>query len=320
MAIDVSAVKSEFGAYYLNNGQNANNLVKKIYQPSETAKYFKEMRTENDLYRVSEALRARVLQPFQKAFTPVGNVVFTPHEIKLFGLKIDDSFFPDDLEGSWLAFVAGMEEPDRAKWPFVRWLLEEHLAPRAESDYELNEIYAGAYTAPTAGTAGNAGTAMNGIKFLINEAIDDSLITPITTGSLATDAEDFCTEVEGFFKSINPLYRPKIDFVFMNQENALLYLEGKRIKYNTNYNQENLNTIANFPNARVVGLPSMGSSDKIWCTIPENRVRLVKSTNRMRNLKVESLKREVFVMGDWKEGVGFLMPSLVFTNDVELNP
>jgi hypothetical protein len=317
MGITKTAIVSEYGVY-INSGQNKNNLAKKLYQPSVTAAFFRKFETQDDVLRFGWAERDRVLQPFQKAFTATGNITFKPSPIPLFGMKIDDSFYPDDVEGSWLAFLADLDEPARAKWPFIRWYLEEHLAPKVEEDFELNEVYDGEFAAPTPGTAGAAGTSMDGLKLIINTHIDNSLITPITTGALSATPATFVTQVEDFVKDIPHLYRRKLDHIFMNEDKAALYREGMRVKYNANYEQASLDKLVDYPNLSIKGLPSMGASGKIWTTTAMNRINGIKSTGRIRNLKVEEAKREVAVMGDWKQGLGFMFPGLVFTNDQDL--
>src|SRR5207237_4740652 len=139
------------------------SIQKKFYQPSETAAHFSVLPTKDTIYRVSFASLSRVLQSFQKAFTPIGTTTFKPNTIDLYNLKVDAQEYPDDIVDTWLGFLEG-DGIDRAAWPFVRWFIEEHLIPKKDEDYELNEAYLGVYAAPTPGTAGAAGTSMKGIK------------------------------------------------------------------------------------------------------------------------------------------------------------
>jgi hypothetical protein len=319
MAIDVSAVLEEFGVY-INHGQNRNNLVKKLYQPTVTASYFRNTPTENDVLRYSEAFRNRILQPFQKAFTPVGDIEFTPNPIPLFKLKIDDAFHPDDLEGTWLGFLASLEETERTKWPFVRWYIEEHVFPAIWRDHENNEIFQGVRTEPTPLTAGGISTSLNGIKTIINTGIDTDLIDPIViSGTFPTDGPGMVEYVTKLIAGVPHLYRRELDYVFMSEDNALLFRQGMREEYNMNYEQAQTDRVIDYPNIRVVGLPSHAGSNKMWTTTAMNRVRGIKAVNRLMNFDMQKFDRQVKLLGDWWEGIGFVIPGIVFTNDQDLS-
>jgi hypothetical protein len=311
MAIDVSEVVSEFGSYYINEGQNMARLTKKLHRPSITAGYFKLMPTMDTLYRVSDAEITRVLQPFQKQFTPIGTTTFKPHSIPLYKLKVDVEEYPEDIVDSWLGFLEG-EGIDPEQWPLVRYWLEELVAPKAEEEFELNEAYSGVYAAPTPGTAGAEGTGMDGLAQVFTTLA--ARINVIAMGAVPTAAVDFCNYVEEYVKQLEKEHRKRIDHLFMNEDLELLYKEGRDQKYNTNYSQDaDVLKVKYFPNLSVVGLPSMGDSNKIWCTLPQNRVRMLKKANKP--MKVESAKRLVNAYTDYSIALNFLRPESVFTTD-----
>ena len=62
---------------------------------------------------------------------------------------------------------------------------------------------------------------------------------------------------------------------------------------------------------QIVGLPSMKGEKMIWATPVDNYVYLRK-VNGMQKPKVEESKREVFLMLDWWEAVGFNYDELVY--------
>src|SRR5690348_9748556 len=84
--ISAADVVSEWGAYYINQGQNMDSLISEIYTPSETAAIFPLQEIDDTIGRKVEANLDRVLQPFQKAFTPIGTAEFTPKEIPMYRL------------------------------------------------------------------------------------------------------------------------------------------------------------------------------------------------------------------------------------------
>lgn len=317
--MDVSAIVTEFGAYYIKGGQNETRLVKKLYEKSLTEQAFTTIVTDETKWRGSEAVISRLLQPFQKAWTPVGAVSFTPIDIDAFKLKMDFEDYPDDLEATWLGFLAD-EKLDRKEWPFVRWLVEQHIIPKMQEDYELNEIFAGVYAAPTAGTAGGAGTAMNGIKFIRNAHIDAGRIEPILTGALETDPLDFVDQMEAFADSINTKYWNAPMDLNLAQQLERRFVRGMERKYGRNLDYKGAGSKIEGTNITLVGRPSMNGSDIIWATQKSNAVRLVKKSQNMNQVRIENVDRKVKLYTDFWTGIGFLIPEIVFTNDLELNP
>ncbi len=314
MSIVITDVITEYGDYYLDHGQNTNDLFRKLYRPSTTASYFRSVPTNDTIVRKGSSEMDRVLQPFQKAFTPIGTLTFKPNPIELFQLKIDKNEYPDDIVDSWLGFLEG-DGIDRTQWPFVRWMLEVHVFEKANEDYELNEAYAGVYAAPTPGTAGAAGTAMNGIKKQLTDY--GARVNTITMGAAPTAAQDFCEYVEDYVAAHHKEYRKRIDAVFLNEDAELLYREGKRLKYNLQYAQvANLETVFHFPQCKVVGLPSMGSSNKLWSTLAQNRFRFIKKQkNQAAAMVKEFSARAVSVYTDWWEVLGFVHPESVYMSE-----
>src|SRR5690606_33350600 len=97
---------------------------------------------------------------------------------------IDLQETPDDLEESWLGFLAD-SNLDRKTWPFIRWYLTNALI-QAEKDLEMNEIYLGVPGTITAGTATAAGTSLKGIKKQINEMNTAGTGGKVTLGAVPT--------------------------------------------------------------------------------------------------------------------------------------
>src|SRR5437868_454095 len=113
MAIIVTDVVAQFGAFYKPGSDNAKNLRSVLYNGIETAKYFQDRPTEDTIWRGNLASLDRVVQPFQKAFTPISDITFTPNQFDLFKLKIDLNIDPDDIEATYLGFLANVETADR---------------------------------------------------------------------------------------------------------------------------------------------------------------------------------------------------------------
>jgi hypothetical protein len=329
MAIDIDELKAEFGIYYRDGGQNLARVLKKPYLSSQTEALFGLLPTDDTSYQMAIAELDRVLQPFQIGWTPVGSLQVAPITLTQTPFKVDVEENPDKLENSWLGFLAD-SNLDRAQWPFVRWLVEEHLYARMDQDYELGEIYLGKYAAPTPGVAGALGTGMDGIRTIINRAVQQSKITPIAMGAIPTDPLAFCEYIESFVDKFTLRYRGQAMEVCMNLTLARRYAKGRHQKYKSDIADPTARQILDgngnvlltspieFTNHTVVGLLSMGDSLKIWATNKENRKRLAKKTVNTRQVRIESAKRSVSILTDFYKGVGFPILEAVFTNEQDL--
>lgn len=314
--MNVTDIRTEFGAYFLNSGQGPNDLAKLLNHPAATEELFTEIRTENTIIRRGLSSLTRLLQPYQNTWSPTGEVTWTAREIQLHGIKVDFQDVPDQLVESWLGFLAS-QSTDRKTWPFSRWLARE-IALKQSEDFELNEIFAGVQAAPvTAGTAGLAGTAVNGIRKVINDHITAGDIVPITTGAPNANDVTFVGQVEAFVDAIDYRYRPQNMTIAMSLNNAVKYRRGMREKYNMNYGQANdLMAIINYPGITVKGYRSFGNSNKMFCTPRANAIMGKKNVGR--NVTIESIDRTIKLFWDEHRGLGFVIPQIVFTNDQDL--
>lgn len=311
----ITEIVTEFGAYYINAGQGPRDITKVMNFKSETDELFTRVNTEDTVIRRGSSLMTRVLQPFQKGFTPTGTLTFKPHPVMLYPMKVDVEEYPDELVQSWLGFLAD-ENVNRSEWPFVRWWLQQVVEQEVE-DYERNEVFGGEYAAPTAGTAGAAGTAMNGIKKLINDGITAATITPIATGAPNADNVLWVEQVEDFIDSIDERYRSQPMTLAMSVQNATKFKRGMREKYNMSYDQiSDTLTVADYDNIKIKGYSSFKNSNKIFCTPKANALCGVKWEKKTPGIEGED--RKVKMWYDYHKGIGFLLHELVFTNDQDL--
>jgi hypothetical protein len=324
MSLTVADIVAQWGAYYKPGSDNEKNLRNMLYKSSETAAFFATRPTSDTIYRSTLATLNRIVQPFQKAYTPIGAFNFKPNQFDLYELKIDMQETPDDLEKTYVGFLADLPEADRSKWPFVRWAVEQHIKPKRDEDLEQNEYFLGEYAAPAPGVAGAAGTGMNGLRKVIrgyNTGGRTNLGNgAIVTGAPAGDPADWCTQVEDFVRSIPRLFRKKVDFIFMDPDLELKYKDGKDKKYNMQYAKDaDLLTINKFPSIKVQGLESHAGSNLIWTTIPANRVQPLKKAAMKDQLTAkEFAPRVVSIYGDWWECLNYEVPEFLFHNDQDL--
>lgn len=317
--ITSSQVISDFGAFYIDAGQNENNIHSRLMEDFGSMDCFRVIDNgEDTVLREANASYAEVLQGFQKQFTPKGGITFTPKEIPLRNIKVDELFYPDDLKNQWLAFLTS-NNLDRTTWPFVRFFIEEYVMKQIKADLELKAVYTGVYAAPTAGTANNAIDVVDGVKELINVATTAGRITSIITGAPSTDPVTFCTQVEDFCAASPELYWTIPMDLNMSRKLRLRYRQGRKLKYNMYYAAApDLDKVENFENITIEGLGSMTSANKIWMTPTINAVAGFKGGSNQSIVMVEKVDRQVKVYTDFWIGFGFIDDGVVFTNDQDL--
>lgn len=315
MSVITTDLVTQFGAYYINEGQNMDRLKSALRQPAVTPSFAVPIVTENDVYRTSNTTLGKIVQQFQKAFTPTGDLTFKPNEIRLRNLKVDLSLYPDDVKGKWVGFLGSLTVQERAQWPLVRFMIEKEVIPQISDDLENDTYWGGVFTNPTTGTAGNPADAMDGIRRLINLGIADSSMNRITLSSTPTTSNIFEMIEEFVEKTViaNKVLSNVKMRVYMSPSWLRAYFRDKRNTHGTdvNYSTTGINTIDFMPNVELVGLPSMEGADYIWATPVDNFV-WVRKANGMSTPKVEESKREVFLMLDWYEALGFLYNGLVY--------
>jgi hypothetical protein len=312
MSINIASIVAEFGAYYENAGQNKNRILRLLTQGREFTQYCTPMKTDDTIFRLSNASFNTLVQPFQKAFTQKGGVTFVPNEIRVFHHKIDDEFYPDDIKASWLGFLA-MNNVNREEWPLVKWMVEEYYRKQIDRDMELLEYFNGSYAAPAAGVAGVDGSGMDGLKKLLQAGVDATTINSVDIGALAV--ETIFDQVEEFSDAIAEVYQGIPMNIYMSKYWYKKYLQDKRAQtFYQKTSDAQIDASVDFTPLSVKGLASMVGSDIIWCTPRENLLHITTETLTKNQFRLEEAKRCVAVMADWWEGLGFGLNQAIWTN------
>ncbi|MCW3125270.1 MAG: hypothetical protein JWO03_928 [Bacteroidetes bacterium] len=318
--LTATAVVAEWGAYFIDEGQSVSDLKTLFKEASETEDIFAQgVTTNNTTVRKSQVVTTRVLQPFQKAFTQLGGTTFTPKDIPLYRLKIDIQESVDDLHDSWLAYLTS-NSLDRKTWPIVRWLAEIYGITQHKHDREMNEVFLGEYAAPTPGTAGAISTSMDGIRKKIRDLHTLGTSIVFATGTIPTDPATFCTYIENAVAAIPELIKALGGTINMNRTLRNRYRAGKRAKYNAAYDQMKgeSDTIMDWEQFSVKGLPSMTGSNMIWYTPDINKNRFYIASENQSIFQIESVDRTVKMFTDYYFGLGFWIDQYVFHNDQDL--
>jgi hypothetical protein len=310
MSVIKTDLVTDFGSYYLPEGQNEARLLSGLRQKSVTTTHAKPIIHDGDVYRFANVTLGGIVQGFQKAFTASGNIEFKPNEIRLRNLKIDLSLFPDDVKGSWLGFLSSLTDDERKNWPIVRYLLEKEVLPQIPHDLETAAYFKGAYSAPTPGTATTVAQVMDGLKSIITTAQAGDANTIVLTDAITE--ENAFDRVEEFVDGLSELTDKGVKTkMYMDPKILRWYNRDKRNTHGTDVNYDPSKPVVDFTNVELVGLPSMSGEKMIWAT-PVDNFLYIRKANGMKSPRVEESKREVFLMTDWWEGLGFGYDALVY--------
>lgn len=329
--MNITEVIAEAGDYYMDGGQGAKDILQRFRQKNESDSLCTDVAPTNDtVVRKASANTTSVLQAFQKVWTPKGATTFKMEPIQLFKIKADVEESPDDLEDSWLGSLAGIDENDRAKWPFVRWWLESEIMPVMEEDYEVGLHHKGVATTPTSGTAGAVAGAMDGFNVIINRHVASGRTAPIIVGAPPEDPVLFVKYMQDLANGVPRILQNKLEPWRLNQTLGKRYLDGVDELYNKQYANVTDKALIHNTNMRIAvvsdpdtGLPSAGlrsmeGSTKIWTTVKKNSVIRTKNPANQKVFKIESAKRQVSAYTDFWKGLGLWLPEYVFTNNQDL--
>jgi hypothetical protein len=314
MGVSVSDIVSAYGANYVNEGQNVQRLLKKMAQKPVTAGHAQSRIIKDTVYRLGNAAMGRIVQPFQKGFTPIGDLTLTAKPIQLHNIKADVLIEPDDIVSSWAGFLADSGN-SRKDWPLIRYVMEVFFAESLGRDLELNEYWKGEADAPTTGTPGAISTSMDGLKKTIDAGLTAGDINQILL-SATPSASNMFDIVEEFVDGIEEVYRTVPLKLYMSTQKRVDYFRDKRSQVggNSNYNDTKVMTVDAFPNVEIVGLPSMAGSDYMFGT-PVNNYFHIRRTAGFKAPDVQSIDRQVKILSDWWEALGFGIDGLVWAYD-----
>lgn len=313
--LTISDIISEYGKFYVNGGQNEKSILKLMKQPAVTPSHAVPILTENTQYQFATSHFGSKVQQFQKEFTPKGDDEFKPNTIQLRQGKVDYSFYPDDLTESWMGFLSSLDEGERAKWPSVRYMIENNILPQIPHDMELQAYGKGVYVAPTKGTPGTASGVLDGLVKTTTDGLanGDAPMNNVVISDVPTLANGV-EFIEKILRSIDPIYLDNFKIkVFSDPVYVRNYQGNYRDRFNqsTVYNDDRTLKIDFHPNVELVALPSLAGTKTIIATPAENFV-YVRRKNGINAPVIQADKREVIIMTDWWEALGFGYNELVW--------
>lgn len=315
MAFSVTDIITDYGNYYEKAGQNMQRIKDGLFQAPETLNIpgITTISQNDTIYRMANPIQTSVLQGYQKAFTPKGSVEFHPNEIRLQHCKIDNSFVPHEIEESWLGFLAGNSMTTK-DWPIAKYIIEQCLLRQLNEDKENDVVYNGRYQAPESGTANAASQVMDGFKVQLEKGAQDSKYPIHIINSIGELTVDDCfDQVEEFVSKLPVKARnlPLILFISPEMYTAYMRIKRNRGLYDIKSDTE-IGSRVDFTKCVLRQVASMSGSTDLWATLPQNIVHVKKREFSTGNVLVQQDKRDVNVLIDWFEAIGFATNDLVF--------
>jgi hypothetical protein len=319
--MDLQDIITAYSAEYKLNPDNRKRLRNKLYNNNtQWDEYFTRIPTENTKEDWTFTEHSEVLQPYQHPWTPKGELSATDYQFLLYWAKLDIEEVPDKLVKTWLGFLAENFDGDRTKYPFVRWYIENHLIPKMHEDRYLAWGFLGEFVAPTSGTAGAASTTGDGWRKIIRTLVGLNKITPWVGGTFPTTASGMVDYIEAMVKATPEQHAGRKLQIGMRQHNLDLYDEGYRTKYHTYFPDTKTGlSVRNYPNITLQGFGNMSTSNLVTMSDKSNRLLFQKGSPKKEIVRVESLKRNLFLFTDFHEGFGIDTPSEFFINDQDLS-
>lgn len=272
-------------------------------------------------YQGVDVSSSRILQPYQKAFTPNNDNTFDG-ELNVLGLgKIDISYDWIEMEklfnkwkNNW--FEAGKAEQD---WSYPRYMIENVVLSQFEEDVNLAS-YNGVYAAPTPGTAGGYLTTWNGFKTSIAAFIVAGDLVPIVTGAIGSTTAE--AQFKAFCQALPLLYRERPGTIFCSKDLARLYADDYQVKhpaYTRNINNPaEHHMVVDTYNKRVVGLNCMQGSSRMICVFDGMDSMIIgtkESVSKYPDLRVDVDKRQINFLGEFYRFYGYETLKHLFVND-----
>lgn len=281
-----------------------------------------QRQSSGEYYVVEAAESSEVLQPYQGAFTPKGELTHKEQTIRVRPIKLDLQFTEVQLEKWWNSWQVSRfdVEKDPAAWTFPRFIVEQEILPKFRDD--LNRVaWLGQYNAPTPGTAGDAVDSVDGFKKVIADLDTDSKISKVTTGSITSS--NIREKVEEFLAAIPEYITAKGGKILMSPKHRRWYVYDYRSEFTqlnsiTNENPGRRTVFADDFSIELMSVATMAGSDR-WIFLPNGRDNMVWVSRQgspvYPQMIFKTKSRVLEMYATIYRGFGFEYPEEVWIND-----
>jgi hypothetical protein len=285
----------------------------------------------NDMDVFTNLFLGEFTQAAQKAWTPKGTFEIQPEQVRIFPIKIDHSF--EDmkvLETTWLSDL-NKEGSNAYKMSFVGYLIRQMLIKAAQED--AIAAIKGVYQAPTPGVAGSYLHRMNGLLKYLRDKIAERKLIPFH-GIGEWNETNILDYERQMIASIPELWRdaPNMALYASMKYMETRYALKKKLEGQNTIYDPNKSTVDGYENIRLIGVPHMGESKRVFITPVGNIRQLEFIPNENKFIEIEKEKRVINVFSDYKRGIQALAVGrqwgvdetpnydhqLIWSNDVDL--
>lgn len=311
--IDTAALKAEFGAIVT---QDKDFIMKKLVQPTVSEKYM-TTKMSGEIWAASEASVTSVVQQFSNKYTPLGAGKVTPIKIYNRHHKINISFVPSEILGTWVAsmYDSGLSPKDM---PITKFMIDLVLEKAAE-DRELILIGKGEYVElnqlniNTNDPGQATGGSMDGFMTILRKEYENAntKVNFINLGILSdTNVVD---KFKDFIKGIkNSIFKGKPTNVFVSEDLYGMYKNRYQELFPATKNIDSNDDKLNFTQKTLAQLPSMAGLTSFFTTTKENFIRLIDKNVGSSNVSLQEVDYEVKIFAEWWEAVGFAVAEMIW--------
>lgn len=256
------------------------------------------------------SVMGHVVQQFTAEWTEMGDAQFRGKQMKNYHQKVNFSFTPAEILGSWIEqkYDEGVELKDKS----ISKHLMTMLTAKIISDVNILSVK-GKFdaTKPTV-----FGFSMDGLNEIHTKLLANTVNPCFKIPTDAPDDTNILEVVMAFEKGIPEQYRDAIKDLKMSTTNAQNYklLYEDTFGKNTDYNGKK-GTITRLGERLIVGIPGMKNTH-ISATIDGNLVRMIDVVENPGTITdVQKLDYKIKVFGEFTLGYDYAVNELVMLND-----
>lgn len=327
-SIDVSKVITDLGAY---SRERREDLISWMRENNILEQIFPFISGVNDMTVFTNLFLGEFTQASQEAWTPKGTFKIQPETVRIFPIKIDHTLTNlKALETTWLSDL-NKEGSNAYKMSFVGYLIKQMLLKAAQED--AIAAVKGVYIAPTPGVAGSYLARMNGLLKYLRDKITERKLIPFE-GLGEWTAENILDYERAMIALIPEQWRdaPNLGYYASLKYMEARYALKKKLEGKDTIYEPNKSTIDGYENIRLIGVPHMGESKRVFITPIGNIRQLEFIPNEEDFIQIEKDKRVLNLIGDYKRGIQALAvgrqweenetpnteQQLIWCNDVDL--
>lgn len=327
-SIDVTKVITDLGNYSRERRQD---LISWMRENNILERIFPFISGINDMTVFTNIFLGEFTQASQEAWTPKGTFKIQPETVRIFPIKIDHTLTNlKSLETTWLSDL-NKEGSNAYKMSFVGYLIRQMLLKAAQED--AIAAIKGVYITPTPGVAGSYLARMDGLLKYLRAKITERKLIPFT-GLGEWNSTNILDYETAMIAQIPEQWRdaPNLGYYASMKYMEARYALKKKLEGENTIYDPNKSTIDGYENIRLIGVPHMGESKRVFITPIGNIRQLEFIPNEEEFIQIEKDKRVLNLIGDYKRGIQALAvgrqwdesetpnteEQLIWCNDVDL--